>query len=168
MAIVFKQILAVSIISHLNLIYLKCVSSFRLSVQEPYLDGLKQVLNKIKDESQTEVTIIHTDQGSVYSSKAFNELLINYNIKRSMSRAGTPTDNPMNESLNGWIKEELYVDFDLGHANDIPKLIQEYIDYYNLRRPAYSLDYMTPAQKFLQYRKRVPIYELSTYGNDFH
>ena len=134
--------------------------------REPYLDGLKQVLNKIKDESQTEVTIIHTDQGSVYSSKAYNELLINYNIKRSMSRAGTPTDNPMNESLNGWIKEELFVDFDLGHAADIPKLIQEYIDYFNMRRPAYSLNYMTPAQKFLEYRKKVPICELSTYEND--
>lgn len=136
--------------------------------REPYLDGLNQVLNKIKDESQTEVTIIHTDQGSVYSSKAYNELLINYNIKRSMSRAGTPTDNPMNESLNGWIKEELFVDFDLSHATEIPKLIQEYIDYFNMRRPAYSLDYMTPAQKFLQYRKRVPICELSTYGNEFY
>ena len=28
-----------------------------------------------------------------------------------MSRAGTPTDNPVNESLNGWIKEELFIDF---------------------------------------------------------
>ena len=29
-----------------------------------------------------------------------------------MSRAGTPTDNPVDESLNGWIKEELFPDFD--------------------------------------------------------
>lgn len=134
--------------------------------REPYLDGLKQVLDKIKDESQTEVTIIHTDQGSVYSSKAYNELLINYNIKRSMSRAGTPTDNPMNESLNGWIKEELFVDFDLAHSKDVPKLIQEYIDYYNYRRPAYSLDYMTPAEKYLEYRKKVPNCKLSTYEKE--
>ena len=28
-----------------------------------------------------------------------------------MSRAGTPTDNPIIESLNGWIKEELFLDF---------------------------------------------------------
>ena len=30
-----------------------------------------------------------------------------------MSRAGKPTDNPVNEALNGWIKEELFIDFRL-------------------------------------------------------
>jgi len=44
-----------------------------------------------------------------------------------MSRAGTPTDNPVNESLNGWIKEELFIDFNIKHCNDVPKLIEEYI-----------------------------------------
>ena len=57
--------------------------------------------------------ILHTDQGSVYSSKSFNQILENYNIERSKSRAGTPTDNPVNEALNGWIKEELIIDFNL-------------------------------------------------------
>ena len=33
-------------------------------------------------------------------------------IERSMSRVGTPTDNPIIESINGWIKEELKHDFD--------------------------------------------------------
>lgn len=28
-----------------------------------------------------------------------------------MSRAGTSTDNQINESLNSWIKEELFIDF---------------------------------------------------------
>ena len=71
-----------------------------------YYDGLNKVLNLIKNEECTEPTILHTDQGSVYSSLSYNQLVSNYNIKRSMSRAGTPTDNPVNESLNGWIKEE--------------------------------------------------------------
>ena len=29
------------------------------------------------------------------------------------SREGTPTDNPIIEALNGWMKEELYLDFGL-------------------------------------------------------
>ena len=61
-----------------------------------------------------------------------------------MSRAGTPTDNPINESLNGWIKEELFIDFDLKHSNDIPNLIKLYINYYNNERPSYALNYKTP------------------------
>ena len=48
-----------------------------------------------------------------------------------MRRAGTPTDNPINESLNGWIKEELFIDFNLKNCKYVPKLIEEYIYYYN-------------------------------------
>lgn len=66
-----------------------------------YFDGLNQVLDKIKEEKHEDLIILHTDQGSVYSSKQYNNLLNDFNIQRSMSRAGTPTDNPVNESLNG-------------------------------------------------------------------
>ncbi len=111
-----------------------------------YYDGLKQVLNRIKKEQTEDLITLHTDQGSVYSSASYNKLLENYNIKRSMSRAGTPTDNPVNESLNGWIKEELFIDFGLNHCTDIPKLIEEYIYYYNNERPSYALNYKTPIQ----------------------
>ena len=87
---------------------------------------------------------LHTDQGSVYSSQSYNQLIKDYNIQRSMSRAGTPTDNPVNESLNGWIKEELFIDFNLKQCDDVPRLIKEYIDYYNYERAAYALNYKTP------------------------
>jgi len=118
----------------------------RKGATHSYYDGLNQVLTRIKKEQTDDLTILHTDQGSVYSSKAYNKLLENYNIQRSMSRAGTPTDNPVNESLNGWIKEELIIDFDLKNCDNVPKLIEEYIYYYNNKRPAYSLKYKTPIQ----------------------
>jgi transposase InsO family protein len=82
----------------------------------------------------------------VYASISYNKLIEDYNIKRSMSRAGTPTDNPVNESLNGWIKEELFIDFKLNKSNDVFKTIDEYVYYYNNERPAYSLKYKTPIQ----------------------
>ena len=56
------------------------------------------------------------------------------------------SDKPVDESLNGWIKEELFLDFDLGHSNNVEELIKEYVNYYNNERPAYSLKYKTPAQ----------------------
>ena len=40
-------------------------------------------------------------QGTVYGSQAYNDLIANPVIIRSMSRAGKPTDNPVSESLNG-------------------------------------------------------------------
>jgi len=111
-----------------------------------YYDGLSQILNKIKEEKHMDLIILHADQGTVYSSYAYNNLLKDFNIQRSMSRAGTPTDNPVNESLNGWIKEELFIDFDLKHCRNVPNLIQLYIEYYNNERPSYSLNYKTPIQ----------------------
>ena len=63
-----------------------------------------------------------------------------------MSRAGTPIDNPVDESLNGWIKEELFLDFNLGKSNDVQHLIKEYVHYYNNERFSYALKYKTPAE----------------------
>ena len=63
--------------------------------------------NKIKRGYKELETIVHTDQGSVYSSMSFNNMFNSYNVTRSMSRAGTPTDNPVIESKNGWIKKEM-------------------------------------------------------------
>ena len=120
--------------------------SSRKGDRRTYYDGLNQVLSKIKEEKIEDQVILHTDQGSVYSSKKYNNLLNEFNIQRSMSRAGTPTDNPVNESLNGWIKEELFIDFDLGHSDNVPNLIRLYIDYYNNERPSYALKYKTPIQ----------------------
>ena len=94
-----------------------------------------------------EPTILHTDQGSVYSSFAYNDLIKDENIVRSMSRAGTPTDNPVNEALNGWIKEELIIDFDIESCRrreDVLMLLAQYQYYYNRNRPCFALDYDTP------------------------
>jgi transposase InsO family protein len=63
-----------------------------------------------------------------------------------MSRVGTPTDNAIMEALNGWIKEELRLDFGLEVARDVPKLLDEYVHYFNYERPAAALGYKSPVQ----------------------
>ena len=88
----------------------------------------------------------NNDQGAVYSSRAFCQAHHDYNILRSMSRGGTPTDNPIIEALNGWIKEELYLDFDLAHSHDVPALLDAYVDFFNNHRPAAALGYRSPVQ----------------------
>ena len=98
--------------------------------------------------------ILHSDQGSVYSSKKFNESLHLYNIIHSMSKPGTPIENGAMEAINGWIKEELFLDFKLNSCNDISNQIENYINYFNNSRPQAALNYLTPAQyKNLYYNK---------------
>ena len=91
-------------------------------------------------------TVLHSDQGVVYCSKAYNELLPMYNVARSMSRAGTPTDNAAMEAINGWIKAELFTDFHLPGKKPIQEEIADYIVFFNEKRPAYALNYLTPKQ----------------------
>ena len=110
-----------------------------------YMNGLKDFL-EIKKEHPNLKTILHTDQGSVYSSRSFNELLPAYHVMHSMSRAGTPTDNASIEAINGWIKAELFMDFHVSKDGNIEEEIKHYIKFFNEERPAYSLNYLTPKQ----------------------
>ena len=130
-------------------VFTKQILSYKIAEKRgdrnQYIEGLKDVLDLLKDK--TDPTIIHTDQGSVYASKAYNEMIKEKNIVRSMSRAGKPTDNPVNESLNGWIKEELYMDFKLEKCKEreeIIEIIKRYVNYYNSQRPCYAIGYDTP------------------------
>ena len=110
----------------------------------PYYNGLYQILNKIKGIKYP--TILHSDQGTVYSSMAFANAHKDYNIIRSMSRAGTPTDNPKMESINGWIKDEIVNDWNIDEYDSFEQFINKYIYYYNNERLAFSLNYKTPVQ----------------------
>ena len=110
-----------------------------------YISGLDGVI-EIKKQHPEFKMILHSDQGSVYTSKAYNELLPMYGITRSMSRAGTPTDNAAMESINGWIKAELFTDLHVTGEKPVKEEIDDYIIFFNEQRPAYSLGYLTPKQ----------------------
>lgn len=112
---------------------------------KPYYHCLEELKKRMdKREEQTSQVVLHTDQGVVYSSRAFCQAHHDYNILRSMSRGGTPTDNPIIEALNGWIKEELYLDFALAHTNNVPALLEAYVQFFNNDRPAAALGYKSP------------------------
>ena len=104
------------------------------------------LLTKTKRGYKELDTIFHSDQGSTYSSLAFANAHKDCNIIRSMSRIATPTDNPVIESINGWIKKEIYLEFDYKDYNNVYDWLNDYIEYYNNYRPAYSLNYKTPIQ----------------------
>ena len=110
-------------------------------------EALNNMLNnKIKRGYENLETIIHTDQGAVYSSVSFNNIFSSYKVTRSMSRAGTPTDNPVIESKNGWIKKEMYIDFDINNYNTVQEFIDDIIWDNNNYRPSFALKYKNPVE----------------------
>lgn len=109
-----------------------------------YISGLEDLIELKKQHPEYRM-ILHSDQGAVYASKAYNDLLPMYHIDHSMSRAGTPTDNAAMEAINGWIKAELFMDLHVVGDN-VQQEVDDYIVFFNKQRPAYSLGYLTPQQ----------------------
>jgi len=92
------------------------------------------------------MTILHSDQGLVYGSKKFEKTHKEHRIRRSMSRRATPTDNPVIESLNGWIKSELKYNLRINEYSDIHTAIELYVNYFNHSRPSWKLNYLSPIE----------------------
>jgi len=113
---------------------------------EAYHIALAMVIEEKNKKYMDLEMILHSDQGSVYCSKRFNKSLHLYNIIHSISKPGTPTENGAMEAINGWIKEELFIDFNINNSNDIHKSIEDYIHYFNYERPQCTLKYLTPIQ----------------------
>lgn len=126
------------------------IVSHSLSFQACDRDDLHQqackILIALKQQYPQYEMILHSDQGSVYASKAFNDLLPMYSITHSMSRAGTPTDNAAMEASMVGIKAELFNGFHVTGEKSVETEIDEYINFFNEQRPAYSLNYLTPVQ----------------------
>jgi len=116
----------------------------------PYFECRDQFIKIVKERGINGPVNFHTDQGAVYASKAFNEALINNNIIRSMSRAGTPRDNAVIESMNGWIKAQIYTDKWYLKYDTVYEMIDAYIQFYNYERPMYKLHYKSPAEYTIQ------------------
>ena len=110
--------------------------------------------NKIKRGYKDQDTIVYTNQGIIYFSVLFNNMFNSHNITRSMSRAGTPTDNPVIESKNGWIKKEMYVDFDINNYNTVQEFINDVI--WDNYRPSYTLNYKNP----IEYRAQLILFSV--------
>lgn len=106
--------------------------------------------SKIKRGYESQDTIIHSDQGSIYSSVALSQVHKDYNIIRSMSRSGTPTDNPIIESKNGWLKKEIAIDFQEENYETAEDYIKDIIHDHNYFRPSYALQYKTPVEYRIQ------------------
>ena len=90
--------------------------------------------------------LLHSDQGSQYSSAGFHSLLKLYNVTQSMSRAGTPHDNAVMESVFGWFKEFLRVEYLSRSDEPIQQLLEKAVFEFNHFRPSYKLHYKSPVQ----------------------
>jgi putative transposase len=88
-----------------------------------------------QQEKITDGLLLHSDQGSQYTSQAYHDILIlEYNITPSMSRRGNCWDNAPMENFFGHLKEEYLRQFKQTTFKEMEQLIDEYIYFYNYER----------------------------------
>ncbi|MRH41214.1 IS3 family transposase [Aquibacillus halophilus] len=95
-----------------------------------------------------EGVILHSDQGSVYTSYAYQNNAKKNHFVSSMSRRGNCWDNAVIESFHSSLKSEefQYIKFNsLSNFNVVEK-VDEYIKHYNKERIQEKLDYLTPKE----------------------
>ena len=108
---------------------------------------LKAFRNSIVREKDLKGLIIHTDRGSQYTSRRYQNEVREIGAVSSMSRAGTPYDNALMESFYKTLKTELLINGSFETEEEAKNAIFEYIEiYYNRQRLHSSLGYLSPVE----------------------
>ena len=98
--------------------------------------------------------IFHTDRGSNYRSKVFTEYLESVGIVQSFSRAHVPYDNSVVESFFSNLKREELYRSKYHSERELRKAIDDYMLFYNEKRPHAKLKYKTPNQVELEFAEK--------------
>ena len=106
---------------------------------------------------QDDLYIWHSDQGKQYGAQATINKVIDRGLLPSMSRAGTPTDNPFAERFVSSFKHAVVRRQQYPNLGSLLVVAEKWINFYNQRRPHESLNQLSPNQYAQKYGwKQVP------------
>jgi len=97
--------------------------------------------------------VCHTDQGTVYGSSDYRDVLTEHGLVASMSRRGNCHDNAVAESFFSNLKNEITHHVIYDTRQQAMSAISDYIElYYNCLRPHQTLGYLTPMETEKRHR----------------
>jgi hypothetical protein len=89
--------------------------------------------------------IHHSDRGSQYCSAKYVALLKKSNVQISMTENGDPLENAIAERLNGIIKGEYLIDYQINSITEAKRVLEAVVELYNEDRPHSSVSNMYPS-----------------------
>ena len=96
-----------------------------------------------------DTTIVHSDQGCHYTSRAFIHALQENHFVQSMSRKGNCWDNAPQESFFGHMKDEIKYEIAMMKTfAEVKAKIDDWIDYYNNDRYQWDLAKLSPKEYY--------------------
>ena len=131
--------------------YTKQVLSYVLS-DSLEIDFVKETVeNLIRDHgiSLHKETLIHSDQGSHYTSATFIQIIEDCDLRRSMSRRGNCWDNSPQESFFGHMKDHILDKVkECTEFQQIKDIVDDYVDYYNNEAYVWELCRLSPNEYY--------------------
>ena len=116
------------------------------------IDFVKETVeNLIRDHgiSLHKETLIHSDQGSHYTSATFIQIIEDCNLRRSMSRRGNCWDNSPQESFFGHMKDHILDKVkECTEFQQIKDIVDDYVDYYNNEAYVWELCRLSPNEYY--------------------
>ena len=131
--------------------YTKQILAYVLSesLEVDFVKETVEILVKDHGVSLHKETIIHSDQGSHYTSVKFIEIVENSDLRRSMSRRGNCWDNAPQESFFGHMKDHLLPRIEgATRFSQIEAAVDDYMDYYNNEYYLWNLAYLSPNEYY--------------------
>ena len=131
--------------------YTKQVLSYLLSDSLEIGFVKETVENLIRDHgiSLHKETLIHSDQGSHYTSATFIQIIEDCDLRRSMSRRGNYWDNSPQESFFGHMKDHILDRIkECTEFQQIKDIVDDYIDYYNNEAYVWELCMLSPNEYY--------------------
>ncbi|RIE05123.1 hypothetical protein D3H35_03100 [Cohnella faecalis] len=107
------------------------------------LETFRKSFDKHKDVTGL---IVHSDQGSHYTSRAYHDMLPQVGAQISMSRRGNCYDNASMESFFSHLTVEALYPYDIRSIDEAQRRIKEYIRFYNEDRAQRKLNKLTPVE----------------------
>jgi transposase InsO family protein len=119
------------------------------SLEVDFVKETVEILVKNHGVDLHKETIIHSDQGSHYTSITFINILRDSEIRQSMSRRGNCWDNAPQESFFGHMKDHLMERIEgAKEFEHIQTAVDDYMDYYNNERYVWDLAYLSPNEYY--------------------
>lgn len=96
-----------------------------------------------------QVEWFHTDRGGEFKNEEIERILTAFDIKRSLSKAGTPLDNAVAESMYDILKVEFAYGEEFKDLTDLQLKLADWVWWYNNKRLHGSLGFKTPVESRL-------------------
>ena len=127
--------------------YTKQILSYVLSssLEVDFVKETVEILVRDHGISLHKETLIHSDQGSHYTSVAFIRIVEDSDLRRSMSRRGNCWDNAPQESFFGHMKDHISSKLkECTEFHQVKAIIDDYIDYHNNDEYVWDLCMLSP------------------------